>query len=350
MEPETGVPEEELLPEGQVPEGEAGDGTDVDEAEAPSLEDTLEKSLEGLRAEDETDEPKVPDETPAPEVEGKAEEKPDAKPEGDTPADEEDPDAELLAGMKERTRERFTEMRTNLKAAEERIEQFQQGTGELHNVILESTATPQQLSGALQIFKMINAGDAVGAGQALGELKQLYNAVAQVAGQPELDGDPLQNHPDLQKAVDDLDMTPEQAHEMARLRVQTQQHQQRIQQQAQQEQMTVAQQQAARQAATSIKQWEDHLLTSDADYKLIQPKLVEMSQTIMQSFPPNEWLPRLQHEYNSIHAGLELQNRASQSAQPAPIRPDPSGGRVKPDTSNMTMEQTMEASLAAMRG
>ena len=354
------VPENDAIDENLLDEG----GSGVDEAENESLEDVLGQELEDLRADEDSEggdnvaaqdgEPGDGDDDGS---EGDQEgDQATASPDGGAaPADQEadgevDPDAELLSGMKERTRERFTEMRTNLKAAEDRITEFQGGVGELHNVVMESTATAQQLSGALQIFKMINAGDAQGASSALPELQALYNAVAQVAGVAEMGGDPLANHPDLKQGVDDLNLTQENAEEMARLRLQQNQSQQRVQKTQQAEQTQQANQLQAQNAANGIKQWEDNLITSDADYKLLQPSLVQASQAIMQQFPPHEWLPRIQHEYKSMHEGLALANKAQQKGSPAPVRPGPSGGSTKPDTSKMSMEQLLESNLATMRG
>ena len=372
IEEDNNLPDEPVSTEGEVLDNTGADELDNDEADDASLEDTLDKELENLRAgegDDRTDEEKVADEVTA-DTEaaadgesGDEEQKPDQDEEQTTATKEadqgesdqevdDDPDAELLSGMKDRTRERFTEMRSENKQLNEQMDDLQNGRQELHNVILESTATTQQLSGALGLFKMINSGDSVGAQNALGELKQLYNAVAQVAGQPEMGGDPLQNHPDLKKAVEDLDMSQDNAEEMARMRLQQFQQQQRQQKVTQQQQQTAHSQQNAQTAAGDIKSWEDGLLSSDPDYKLIQPKLVEVSRQIMQNTPPEQWLQLLQHEYDSMHQGLALANRQQQKTSPSPIRPDTSSaaGSFKKDTKDMSMDDLLSSSLANMRG
>jgi hypothetical protein len=106
----------------------------------------------------------------------------------------------------------------------------------------------------------------------------------------------------------------------------------------------------AQQAAAGIKQWEDGLLKQDPDFSVIQPELIKRFQAIRQQFPPQQWLPALQNAYQDIHDGLVLANKMQQQNAPAPIRPDASGGSMKADTSKMSLEEVMNASLANMRG
>lgn len=365
------APAEELdndnLPEGGLPEGGA-DGADdgTPEPEELSLEDRLNSELEGLRSDEPGDdgatgdEPAATDgepgdgEEPKP-AEGEEGETTGAKPvEGEeTPAEPDpnaDPDDALAADMKERTRERFNEIRDENKKLKHDMDEFQSGSQELHNVIIESTATTQQLAGALQIFKSINSGDASEANKILPEIKLLYDAIAQTAGQPTLTGDVLEQFPDLQAAVTDLDITQEKAEELAGLRVQQNNNQLRLDQGKQQEHVQGQNQQASQQAASDIKGWEDNLIANDPDYKLLQPKLVTASKEIMQQVHPSNWLAAMQAKYNDMHEGLVLANKTQQSNSPQTLRPVNSGAKTKVDTSKLSMEELMQNSLANMRG
>ena len=252
--------------------------------------------------------------------------------------------------MKERTRERFNEIRDENKTLKGQIDNFQEGSQELHNVILESTATAQQLSGVLGIFKAVNSGDAAEAQKILPEIKRFYDAIAQTAGQPTLGGDVLEQFPDLQKAVKDLDISQDKAEELAGLRTQQVQNQQRVDTTNINDQQRGQHQVASQQAVVDIKGWEDGMLANDADYKLLQPKMVAESKAIMAQYHPSQWLQAMQAKYHDMHSGLALANKTQQGNSPQTLRPNNSGAKTKVDNSKLSLGELMNNSLANMRG
>ena len=271
-----------------------------------------------------------------------------------TPEAQEKLDDEMAESFtNERTSARFEHFRTENKRLDSELsdvsaqfEELRTASGTLFEYLEDSNTQPEQLSAQLSINKAINTGDFSEVRPAYDRMKEMMRAVAVGVGDVDAAQVPLSEN--LQKSVEALDITPElaqqQASMLAQQNLRDRYQRQQYQQQAQQQSATTAKTQAAQ----AIREWESNLATTDADFKGKQGQILENAQQIMQTMPPEQWLPALQNQYDIISATQARVAAQVQKRAPSPIRPAGSTGIATKREVN-SFEDNLAATLREMR-
>jgi hypothetical protein len=268
-------------------------------------------------------------------------------------------DADLYGNLKPKAQERFEHWINRAKDLESQNQELSVSK-ELQDYILGSGTNPQQLNWSLDIFNNLNSGDYSKAVHALRSLDTFADQIGEKLGVNASDNENVtyNDFQDLSGAVENLEMSEEWANKLASQRVT-----ENAQHQAQSDftRMTEdhnnyqeAYNGAANNAYQQISQWENQVKESDPDYALKSQAMQEVGKRLAQTqFPPQDWLPMLQNEYNVLSEGMKiaaLQNgNASRSA--GPLAPGRNNGGVGSATMLDTAEVTpefLQAHLDAM--
>ena len=269
-------------------------------------------------------------------------------------------DADVYGNLKPKAQERFEHWINHAKELEATNSELS-GSKELQDYILSSTTNPDQLNWSLNVFNSLNSGDYNKAVSALQALDSFADNIGEKLGVNRGDNESssFNDHEDLSSAVENLEMSEDWANKLA-----TQRSTDSAQNQAQanfsqmNQDYTQHQQQydtAANTAYQAITQWENQVKESDADYALKKDSMIEVGKRLSQTqFPPQDWLPLLQNEYNVLSEGMRIASQqngnASKSSRPlAPSRGNSGTGSVTALPSAEITPEFLQAHLDAMQ-
>ena len=168
---------------------------------------------------------------------------------------------------------------------------------EWEDAVLSSKCTPEQFGVMMQTATAINQGTVETKSQALDRLIPVMKALAKDCGRS-IEGlvDPLEDYPDLQAMVDNMEITPEVAQELMRSRISERQHTQHDQtvnaQTSQQQEYDTGMRQAA--------ELDAKLSQSDPHYAAKLPLLMPTLAIIRERVPPSQWAEQIMRAYAQI--------------------------------------------------
>ena len=268
-------------------------------------------------------------------------------------------DADVYGNLKPKAQERF-EYWINKAKELETANSTLSGSKELQDYIVQSGTNPEQLNWSLNIFNSLNSGNYSKAVAALKQLDSFADQIGERLGvnKTENESTSYGDFEDLSKAVENLEMSEDWANKLASQRTEQNaqyQAQTNFQQYNQQEaQYLEAYQQQANNAYAQITDWEEKTRESDPDYALKSEAMVEVGKRLAQTqFPPQDWLPILQNEYNVLSQGMDiaLKQNGNASRSAGPLAPGRNSGGVGNATTLDTAEVTpefLQAHLDAM--
>ena len=242
-------------------------------------------------------------------------------------------------GLKGEARAQFKALSDHAKSIEEQAttqraeyDTMAERVGTFEHIIKDSGATPEVLSAHFRYIKACATGDLE---SALAFVEQERRTLATILGRP-VDGvDLLADYPDLKQRVTNMELSEQDALELANSRRgQQRQHQhQAVQAQQVENQRAVrAQQQERTDALNGIQQWiaEQQGTMLPTDWQAIETAVVDYlkapeTQAILAKISPSLWLSHLKQQYTFIR------KHAAQRPPPAgvtPLRPRGAGGAV----------------------
>lgn len=248
-------------------------------------------------------------------------------------------------GLKEKARERFTSLVSEVKAAapfreaaeklgikspEElpRLAEQAKIAVDMVEMVRSTGATPQQYDMALNYLDQINKGlngDTKAAGQCWEWLMEELKSLAPIVGK-EVPGivDPLAEHPDLARDVENGDISRARALELAQQRTTAKAREAAEQLRRQTEQQKAQQQQGEQKAIeagkAALTALGNELAAADpAAYQAKFPMLAHIVKTeIVPKFPPDQWAAK------AALAWAKIVTVPAQPAAPARATPAPS--------------------------
>ena len=255
-------------------------------------------------------------------------------------------DSEVYSNLKPKAQERFKHWIDRANAAEEQYNTLLDGNNQLAGIIQDSTTNPEQLGWALEVFKGLNSGDYNTAIHSLKALDNFSDQVAKTLGVNHSPNDKanFSDFEDLRGAVDNLEMSEDWANRLAQQRVsQNSMHQAQAQFQHQNNQAQQYAQQyenAKEHAYSMIENWEQNLTEKDPDYGLKKDIMIEMGTELAKSnVPPDQWLPVLQNQYNTLSRGMHVAGDTRRGASNSgPLAPSRNAGTIGGATAD-TLDQ-----------
>lgn len=289
-------------------------------AESPetSMADAIKKELED-KAKSEEFFDKKKDE---PKAEAKPEEKPKDEPKPDAKLDEIYRIPEGMTGQHRAAFKRLSdhaiELNDKVSTIETQAREAVETLQEYHQIMQDTQASPEQMTAMFDYIEMVNTGRL---DLALHVLETERNALAKQLGKPVPGVDLLDGFDDLKSEVQNLQMTPERAAEIARYRRQQQDAERNQQSQQSQQAQQQAFEQERHQAMADVESWMKDIRSKDLDFAAKDQMLAPKLQEILTDLAPKHWLRQIKLYYDALQVQPQRPTR-----EPQPLRPQSGGG------------------------
>lgn len=276
--------------------------------------------------------------------EGEDDDKPAAKePEAKTANEEKETEPKPLSedellqvpeDTKPATAQRMHQLIDTIKEKDSVLTQQKQMLTGFQKMIHEASGSAEEFNELIGFARNMR-GNTEAKRQALNYLNAQRNALALELGETNFDFDPLAEHADLRKAVDDMEISEQYALEIARNRQSHQRSEQQRQRQQQAQDNQRKEQQDRNEYQTRVNQGTaaiDSLVSKwqneDIDWAAKEPFILKEAQRIASTMQPEQW------EY-----AMELAYKAAATQKPAARNPNAlrpmGGGTVSKKPSNM---------------
>lgn len=309
--------------------------------EAVTIENSVEKAIQEQFGDAPEDEDK-PADTEVKPTEGEAAEK---KPE-DKPA-EPKPDDDLVPpeGMKEASKERWGKLTERVKTAETQYQEVSQRLTAVQELVGKSTLTADEFTNVLELGRLTKSSNPEDRRKAVTQLQELLADVSGSIGMEVKGFDPLDKHPDLKEALENMEISKERALELAQLRAVKAKSQQEKQVTQEQQQIHQSVQQASAQAENWLKSMAG-TPGHEAKAKFVADKLQDpaFQQNLIKNFHPNQWPFVVQNLYSAY-----TPQSAASPATPQPLRSGV-GAASKSLTPPKTLEESTMRAIEAHFG
>lgn len=247
------------------------------------------------------------------------------------PGDKPDDLLTMPEGLGPKAEQRFQKLVEANKEAGQKVERLEQATDYFTSTLREHRISQPQFELATKTVGLINKGDYDGA---MSILQEQMQQLAVLAGKPVPGIDALAGHADLRGRVDAMEITEQDAMQLAQARVNQQRTQQQAQRQ-QQERAAVEQQQTAShaaqakvdQATTAVDQFCANLQRTDLDFARIEAILLPQIGALVAHLPPEQWVAAVQRQYTMLKS-VGVPNRGG----PAPAGSLRPGGADNPQS------------------
>lgn len=303
--------------------------------EPKTVEEAVRKSLGIEKPEDAGKEGEKKPDVKKAKADVKTETKPDAE-------DKAKPKADLYVepeGLKEKAKERFHTLVESHKEQATQINAMGQTIAGFRQMVKDTGATEDQFVQSLDMLKLVNTNPAEAS-------KKLYDTALNLAlaHNVEIPGvDFLKDFPDLTKQVEDREITPEAAREIAKGRREKATREAADRRAQEQQQLTERQRQEEQQTLTAIETFLMDKEKNDIDWPGKANLLLRAAQFANTNLPMKSWLPYLQQQYEMIGETVAKSGGSANNGNgKRPLRPSPGGGGQEQPT---TMQGAIKASL-----
>lgn len=244
--------------------------------------------------------------------------------------------AAMPEGLGPKAQERFQKLATVNRELTERTQQLDTQVSYVRDTFQQHGIQREQFEQATQVIGALNRGDFAAAQQMLTEqLRQ----VSLMTGQTMPGVDALSDFPDLRQKVDQLQISEQDAMEVARLRASQSAVQGHYQQERQQRLASEQQQQTFNTARAGVDAWVKDMAAKDLDWPVIEEQLLPDLKGLLADVPPGAWVNVLQAQYNVLkRASTAFRRTAAPVAAINPLRPMGAGA---PHRTPTTMHEAM---------
>lgn len=274
----------------------AGVDPDLDDVPAVAPEEDVPEVPEGDGV--------VPDGEPEPEVPAVADEEPPVAEE--PPADEGGDQAKSLGVKNEKALARFRELFDVEKKYKETQEQLPVLTerAEKYDTLIQhvqdATDDPNDFGLAIGLLRAINRGGPAEWAMAEKELENQLNGIRTKLGRGP-GQDPVAEFADIKEALDNGDITPQYASELARVRkLESLTTQHATQQTQRTETVTRAQEEAIATARNDLNDLGTHLQTIDPHFSAKRQAALDAFLSVRDTIPPTKWALEFRKVYDRV--------------------------------------------------
>lgn len=228
-----------------------------------------------------------------------------------------DDDAEIEAGLKERSRQRFQELKAQVSERDQRLQAYEGQVNEFRTAITDAGLDANGFAQMLQFAKLSNSNNPADLQVAQEMLTQQMAHISMRLGKEAPGIDLLKDFPDLKDEVENFRLSRERAVEIAKSRhMQAQQaaQYQREQQHVQLQQQSVADIQTAQQQMDAYFKTRENEVDHPAKLAALQQHFSNPAnmQEFVSTYQPQQWL----HALRLMYDGIRVQPPAPKAPQP----------------------------------
>lgn len=243
-------------------------------------------------------------------------------------------------GLSKPAQERFQKLANANKELTEQHKQVLDSVEPFRKALQENGIVKEQFDQAASVIGMMNRGDLDGAMKVLDEQRRLLSLAM---GKPVPGVDALTDFPDLRQKVDQMQITEEDALEIARTRshdkqrqANEQRQQEQQQQQNQQRQTQQQEQKAWNDGLQAVETFTSEMKKTDLDFAAIEAKLVPRIPALIRGVPPAQWADKVKNLYELIKETAGGSRQASTASNT--LRPT---GSASPSQAPKSMHEAM---------
>jgi hypothetical protein len=180
--------------------------------------------------------------------------------------------------------------------------------------------TPEEFGYLIDYGRMAVSKDPKELEYALQTAQNEVLRISQALGK-EVEGvDLLQSHPELQKRVEDYELTREDALRMVNTERELEQLRNAQNQQRQQADDVSHRQGIQDQSLAKVKSYMEKMKATDIDYSAKEAKLVEHAVKVRENYPPEQWPMVIQDLYETMGFDASNKKQELKTSAPAPVQ------------------------------
>ena len=307
---ESVTPESQPVAEKSVQEDSQPPVKDETSDSSTEEEKTAVEAIKKALAEDESEE-EVPDQV---EEDSKSEEKPEVEDEADDDVYSEP------AGLKPKAQERFRSLVEDNKTKTERLDQAEFALKEIHKTVSESHMTPEEFGYLIDYGRMAVSKKPEELEYALQTAQNEIIRISQLLGKEVPGVDLLADQPELQKRVDDYELSRDDALRIAKSERELAGYKQVQNQQRDQQQVATKQQDVQQQSLDQVRAYMSKMKSTDINFSAKEARLVDQAAKVRQNYPPEQWPTVIQDLYETMSVDSSAQKQNLKTSAPTPMQ------------------------------
>lgn len=253
-----------------------------------------------------------------------AQAKPGERPAEKPPVAVEEDLTQMPDGLTPKAQERFQKLANTNRELSQWRQEVEPQISYIQETFKTNNVTREQFDKAVDFIGAVNRGDVETAQKIIGEE---FSALSLMVGRPLQSPDPLASFPDLRQKVDSLQITEDDALELARSRRNQNIEQQRAQQTQQATQQEEQQQLQFNAGLSAVDNFCKRMQSSDLDYAAIEGHLVPVIPKLIEGVHPSRWAAVVEQQYKLIK---QVSGSSRQQAQGNPSQVLRSTGSASP--------------------
>ena len=307
---ESVTPESQPVTEKSVQEDSQPPVKDETSDSSTEEEKTAVEAIKKALAEDESEE-EVPDQV---EEDSKSEEKPEVEDEADDDIYSEP------AGLKPKAQERFRGLVEDNKSKTEQLDKAEFALKEIHKTVSESNMSPEEFGYLIDYGRMAVSKKPEELEYALQTAQNEIIRISQLLGKEVPGVDLLADQPELQKRVDDYELSREDALRIAKSERELASYKQVQTQQRDQQQVATKQQDVQQQSLDQVRAYMGKMKSTDINFSAKEARLVEQAAKVRQNYPPEQWPTVIQDLYETMSIDSSAQKQNLKTSAPTPMQ------------------------------
>lgn len=307
---ESVTPESQPVAEKSVQEDSQPPVTDETSDSSTEKEKTAVEAIKKALAEDDSEE-EVPDQV---EEDSKSEEKPEVEDEADDDIYSEP------AGLKPKAQERFRGLVEDNKSKTEQLDKAEFALKEIHKTVSESNMSPEEFGYLIDYGRMAVSKKPEELEYALQTAQNEIIRISQLLGKEVPGVDLLADQPELQKRVDDYELSREDALRIAKSERELASYKQVQTQQRDQQQVATKQQDVQQQSLDQVRAYMGKMKSTDINFSAKEARLVEQAAKVRQNYPPEQWPTVIQDLYETMSIDSSAQKQNLKTSAPTPMQ------------------------------
>ena len=307
---ESVTPESQPVAEKSVQEDSQPPVKDETSDSSTEEEKTAVEAIKKALAEDDSEE-EVPDQV---EEDSKSEEKPEVEDEADDDVYSEP------AGLKPKAQERFRGLVEDNKSKTEQLDKAEFALKEIHKTVSESNMSPEEFGYLIDYGRMAVSKKPEELEYALQTAQNEIIRISQLLGKEVPGVDLLADQPELQKRVDDYELSRDDALRIAKSERELASYKQVQTQQRDQQQVATKQQDVQQQSLDQVRAYMGKMKSTDINFSAKEARLVEQAAKVRQNYPPEQWPTIIQDLYETMSIDSSAQKQSLKTSAPTPMQ------------------------------
>ncbi|MAM17489.1 MAG: hypothetical protein CME35_00795 [Gramella sp.] len=285
--------------------------TDEKTDSSTEKDETAVEAIKKALSEDESEEEKIPDEVAE-----------DVKPESRSEVEDEADDDIYSepAGLKPKAQERFRNLVEDNKSKSVQLGEAQGALKEIHKTVQDSNMTPEEFGYLIDYGRTAVSKDPKELEYALQTAQNEIIRISQLLGKEVPGVDLLEGHPELQKRVDDYELSREDALRIAKSERELASYKQAQNAQQEQQQTTSNQKNIEQQSLDQVRAYMGKMKSTDINFSAKEAKLVEQAAKVRENYPPEQWPTVIRDLYETMGFDTSAQKQNLKTSAPTPIQ------------------------------